>query len=486
MRLRVAAIAVALVLLVGAGVGGWRAATYLESRCGGDDFRGVDGVQRAATGECVGVTDGQVIFSEDLRSVEQRIEMENNRVHGGGQAYVSIAYLTPMTLTASDADTPESLRHELEGAYTALYRENNTRGPGYTPQLRLLLANDGSGGAQWSVAVDDIEQRQKSSDHLVAVAGLGPSFDTTWLAIRSLSTAGIAMMGATMTANDLISPKDLARVSPTNTDEANALVNYTRGRSGVHTALIIQSTDSSDRYAQTLGTGFQEFQDHTHYSLVGQRIQQYEPERAASDFGQIMANICAAHPDVLFFAGRGRELPALLSALSSRPCPDTPINIITGDDASTMPVDEVVTTALGRGVTLTYATLAHPMEWDTPLAPSGQANNYRDFSDQYRKLFGTEPLDDGQAIMAYDAVLAVSTAVHHIARSNMTPGDVAGEWKLLNQSNSVPGASGLIGFKNDGTPENKAIPLVQLLQTGQVRFLQVSWPCGSPPPATCP
>src|SRR6266436_521565 len=73
-------------------------------------------------GECIGVTDGRVVFATDepFRSKEKELE---DKILAQNQAvtepYVSIALLTPLTLQPTDSETEDSLLHELVGAYAA-------------------------------------------------------------------------------------------------------------------------------------------------------------------------------------------------------------------------------------------------------------------------------------------------------------------------------------------------------------------------------
>ncbi len=51
-------------------------------------------------------------------------------------------------------------------------------------------------------------------------------------------------------------------------------------------------------------------------------------------FTNQMAGLCAKNPDVIYFAGRGRDLPKFLAPLAKTHCAEKPLTVLTGDDAS--------------------------------------------------------------------------------------------------------------------------------------------------------
>lgn len=481
-RRRIVAAVVVGLLLMGAGVGVWQGVTFLRLRCGEGPI-GVDGLQRTTPGgECVGVTDGREVFLADLRDVESRIATEDGKVRGQDGGYVSVAYLSPMSLTDKDTIPVDSLRHEIEGAYMAQMSINTGLAP--KPRVQLLLANEGSQGVQWHLAVQEVE-RSVGRDHLVAVAGLGPSRDVTMKSISELSKAGIPMMGSILTTDTLPALPFVARVAPTNADEVKALINYTRAT--YHTALIVRSKDRSDSYSASLADQFQQAANAGGaYRLVGQKTQEFDPDYRGSQFSQIVQNICAAGPappEVVLFAGRSKHIPAFLDALNDRSCANAPINVVTGDSASALQlrdpsVKATVVKALRGRVTLTYSSLAHPQQWG---AGATQQPGYASFVTQWHNDFPLESMDDGRAMMAYDSMLAVYNAISKVAaRGNgeWSMAEIAGEWTLLNGANATHGATGTISIGTDGNPQNKAIPILQIGPDATVRFLQLACPDG--------
>jgi ABC-type branched-subunit amino acid transport system substrate-binding protein len=426
---------------------------------------------------CVGVSDGQSLMASDLADVEKDIHDQNQAVVDSGVPYVSVAFLTPMSLVPGrDAATTDSVLHELEGAYVAQYLADN--GPAAVrPRIRLLLANDGSLGEQWPTVVGELKQRTGGSDHLVAVAGLGQSLKSTADAIHQLDSVPLAMVGDTITADDLHQIRSLVRVSAPNTDEAYAAAQYLPSTSQV---LVIQDTNPDDLYARTLGDKFT-----TRWKprmIIGQVDFDSGTDDAADRLVEMSSDICASGASVVYFAGRGRDLGPLLTGLNTRICSTRPIEIVSGDDASSLDGSRDVRHALAGKISLVYTGLAHPDEWNRSTVKYG----YPVFLGQFTSSFPSDAgaaLDDGNAMMAYDSMETVVAAVRLTAnaRKPVTAGGIIQHWSALNGLGScVAGASGPIAFAPDGNPTNKPIPVLAVDQTLKSSFVTLQWPTGTP------
>ncbi len=454
-------------------------------------------------GECIGVSDGSVVFpsSSELGEVMGSIREENRRVEQSGEPYVSVAYLVPLVPPEGDDDLSEVLRHELQGAYLAQRKANRAEA---VPLIRLLVANAGEENQQWEPVVTQLLGRVGAPEHLVAVAGLGLSLEATRQAITALTDAGMPTIAAALTADNLRaepgedSVRGLVRVAPTNTDEARAAAAYLKLSLGIRSALLIQDTNETDLYPSTLSSAFQAaFPDATH-TLI-EPAEQYDSSlpAVANTFRLMMASICQQQPDIVYFAGRDTHLEAFVELLPQRPCLDFRVNIVTGDagagtvNALNRQLDErrpELRAALEANVTLRYTALAHPGAWGTTPSSFSRASIGSFAQDCegdtcFRTLFLDEPLDDGRAIMGHDAVL---TAIEAIRRSvtqqepTTDPGKVAQLLGQLRGTNAVPGASGWISFDERGNPIEKAIPILELMPDGTVAFVQLTSPSGAP------
>ncbi|WP_067477181.1 ABC transporter substrate-binding protein [Nocardia amamiensis] len=468
---------VVVVALVGALVG-VPAVVEWTKRCG-------DGVARVGPyDECVGVTDGSVVFAPELADIEERIRKENSDVVSRSVNYVSVVLLLPITWQRDDVVTREWVRHHLEGAHLAQLAANHTTlMGGDTPLIRLLLANAGSGLGQWSSALDELERR-RASERIVAVTGIGLSVDNAVHAMHRLADSGMPMIGSTITADTLTGIRGFLRVSPTNAALARAAANYVE--SHAKSAVLVRDLNPHDHYTATLGDQFAKYFQGSTPRFTG-RTELYDSVNPGVDntFHLMMPNICAAGPDVVFFAGRALHATTFIQALAGRNCQDKKIKVLTGDDMAFYSIPDVaLRTALDSQVSVVYTELAHPDAWNGNHPDVFNRDSIRQFSDDcqgpacYRTL-SADRLDDAVAIVAYDAVL---TAVRAIRLGSGGGGNTLGPEHVLqamlrlNGETAVPGASGKMSFDDGGNPINKPVAMLEVLPGHPPKFDRVSWP----------
>jgi hypothetical protein len=440
--------------------------------------------------ECIGVTDGNFVFSAELADVERRIHDENVAVAATGKPHVSIAYFLPMTHSADDTQPLAWVQHQLEGAFLAQYRANHDVASGNLPLIRVLLANPGSKMTQWEPVVAEIARRTTSPDRLVAVAGIGQSLETARQAMRRLSEQQIPIIGSTITADDLSEIPGLLRAASPNSAEALAAATYAKGTA--RTALLIQDTNDSDLYPKTLASAYtQGFTDDSHH-LAGQ-TELYDSSLPGvnNTFLQMSPNICFSKPDVVFFAGRGVDLANLVIQLGGRNCQDQHITILSGDDVSIVPFEQTsIRRALESGITVRYTALAHPAAW-TNASKAFSPDSVQTFTDDaskcatcLRALFPNDTLDDASAIMAHDAILTAVRAIRLASGSSgavVSPRDVLQVKNRLHDTGAVPGASGWMSFDEHGTARDKVVPILEVKPDGTRVFIQLSTPSATVP-----
>lgn len=436
------------------------------------------------------VTDGAHVFSDDLGPIEEKIKVENDRVVAQGLPYVSIAVVDIMHPDPGvDVATAAGVRHKLEGAYLEQLTANQPiAGRPQVPQIRLLLGNEGSRESSWYDMAIDLESRVNGTDHLVAVAGLGVSVDNTRHLVDELSTHQVAMVGSTITADGFNNIQGMVRVAPTNTDEAQAAVKYLQ-RSGALAAapriLLVQDQNPTDTYAQSLGTAFTAALDNP-----GLLAPTFAYDSRLANAATVLANhadrVCSADKvGMVYFAGRGVDLVGLLNGLAGRSCRDTPITVVTGDDASEL-VDQALWRGAGANLALLFTALAHSDMWDhdpaaaSPITRSEFGNCDRCF----HTLFPSDDLDDGNAIMSHDAVQTAVIAIRDMAGPRgSAPSTSAVAQELLQVS--VPGASGYLCFDTNHNPINKAIPIMTYGPDGRPHYRALSSAMGTPPTDNC-
>ncbi|MEU5366404.1 hypothetical protein ABZ354_23510 [Streptomyces sp. NPDC005925] len=450
--------------------------------------------------ECVGVATGAYDFDQPrLRDLVAAIDRENRSLKPDD--YVTVALLEPYT--ATDRDTVNHVLHQLQGSYLAQYRANHSAN-GQTPSIRLALANPGAGGVHWEYTVDQLERMTKGPDRLRAVTGIGQSTDNTTKAVRELTRRGIPVIGSSITADDLANGRHgadpfpgLARVSPTNTDQARALTHFAKVKPGE--ALLVYDKPG-DPYTNTLKTSFAQLLKGSPYEP-----QPFTPPADRSQegttpntFRQITDLVCDTpkSTDKILFAGRHTQLRQFINALGGRGCEDREFTLLTGDEGSYLTGDQDLDPhALSPHLTVRYTTLAHPDAWreKTP-ATGGSAKDFQTLerlvtqaqSDREKVgPIGPVALEDGQLIIAYDAM---QLAVHGVrgatpeGRTVPPLADVGLQWSLVKGSLKVRGASGWICLDVHGNPYNKAVPIVELTPDVKPRFVRNAWPEDDEPP----
>ncbi|MFG2882081.1 ABC transporter substrate-binding protein [Streptomyces sp. NPDC048297] len=472
-----------------------RALTHQDRSCAPGVARPVD------DDECVGVATAPYDFGHaQLRDVVRAIGRENDRLKPG--SYVTVAMMLPYSSTAPT--NLNDIQHQLQGAYLAQYQANHESN-GEAPQIRLVLANPGSGGGHWRQVVDTLVAMTTSRDRLRAVAGIGQSTDNNKDAVRELTRHHVPVIGSSITADDLANGqrgKDpfpgLARVAPTNTDEARALASFAEVSAGK--ALLVYDKPG-DPYTRTLQESFA--------ALI--KGSPYEPQpftppadrsregTTANTFRQITHLVCdtSRETDTILFAGRHTQLRQFINALGGRGCQDRAFTVLTGDEASYLTHEKALDRdALRHNLSVRYTSLAHPDAW-TRATPKtgGSAAGLRTMltllaSGQRAPVgpIGTVALDDGQLIIGYDALRLTVHGIREAVPDGRTVpalADVGLQWPQVKGSLRVDGASGWICLDAHGNPYDKAVPIVELTPEGGSRFVRIAWPEGRPPTKEC-
>lgn len=489
----------AVVLAGAASVGGLQLAKTLDTRppCMNDGVTVV--THDAGSGDCVGVTDGSYLFDQEykpLKDVEGKIKAEDQKVRASGKGkYVSVAYLLPVPTSAGSAVPIESVTEELAGAYAAQMFANSHAVEGsQEPPIQLLIASNGTQGPSKRddyQAVDRDIENDKTSQNLVAVAGVAVSEQSTINEVKTLANERIPVFGSDISSDDLDSVKNFVRVSPGNLAAANAILSYSKEK--YSRAFLVSDQNTSDRYTATLVSDF------PHFSGGGNSIVEHESYDSSAGqgsvqgrVGQMAHDICARSPQIVLFAGRAPELGALLSAFGSQAqCTSQGknIKIVTGGDVTNLVVDSGMRDGL-KYVDLYYAGEAIPSEWGNKTCQqqastvnpqvSGQ-QGYQNFAATFRHQFGVEFSDqDGVAMTGYDGMMTAASAIRLASGSSpiLTPTSVAQELSALQSQDSVVGASGPVSFANYGNqkdgsnPFRKVFPILRLDPTNGPTFVQ--------------
>lgn len=472
-----------VIVLLGMAAAYW---VYTSSTTCGPEVKWIDN-------QCIGVTDGRVPLSEDLQDVLHRIHQQNEKIDSADHV-VSVAYLVPLPKSPNDNLT-ELLRHELQGAHIAQLRANQTTvGP---PRVRLLVANYGDRSSEWQRVTRQVLDKVGQPERLVAAVVTGRSEDPTVMAIDALRSGGVPVIASRLTGNELTfldEPRvqGLARVAPTNNDQAESIALSLQQTAS--SALLVQDSNPRDSYLLSLGESFQDrFEDQTHQLLKPTELFTSQFPGVESRMKRVLRNICVQRPDVVFFAGRTPALTAFVAALPERPCSDVPIRVVAGADAAEFPTEvrgnaelrnALKTKPANAEVSVIYTSQAHPGSWSgspDSFAPDSMYYLGPDCEGErcYKALFAGEQMDDGAAIIGHDAVTVADRAIHS-EQINDTPGLIIQEFNSMRGDGAVAGASGWISLDENGNTVNKAVAILQVKPDGTVQWLGLNSRDGLP------
>jgi ABC-type branched-subunit amino acid transport system substrate-binding protein len=475
-----------------------------------------DLVQR--DGQCIGVTDGGSggEFLPALAKVSQAIEDENEKAEQSGE-YATVALMLPMT-PGDPAETRQVL-NEVKGAYLAQWEANEGARLGeQRPAVRLVLANPGRGYEHWKdVTGQLIAMADDPVQKLRAVTGFNLSVDSTERAISALTLAGVPVVGGPVTADEMENKRfesggerypGMARIVPTNSEQASALVNHNRRTPKEDTVLVVD-TRAGDTYNKSLADAFRKA---VPSSTKDREFHSPGPDElgdVANQFRDLVDLLCDQGAHHIYFAGRPLHLRSFLHQLAMNPCGNLNFEVITGSGASTVASQlsdedwkELGTTdAQGnRKITVQYSAAGHPEEWERGALTGAAKNFYASSRQEMRdlqalnsrlasRMGGRIEWADSRAMTSHDSVYVAVNAIKraYLPDGGGVPGakGVAQQWAYTYANRGVAGATGMICLDNSGNPYNKAVAIVTLDPSiKSVRFNALAWP-EKKPSRTC-
>ncbi|MFD5091566.1 amino acid ABC transporter substrate-binding protein [Amycolatopsis thailandensis] len=436
---------------------------------------------------CVGLNldSGPMREDDPLGPLEKLVKGRNDAAGDNFRTIVVLENLTPDRKV--DSQPFPFVQREVQGAITAAWPKNGPAG------FKLLLANYGSNADHWRVVADEIIAAA-AAQRVVAVTDVGVSSENSRALVAELSARGIATIGATVTADNMNTDlkgartENFFRVGPTNTDEARAAAGYIATH-GFQRVMMIQGNSKEDTYATTLAEAFK-----SSSKVPVLFTKAYTPKPLADTsreaylrglFRSWHNDICGAKPDLIYFAGRGLDLGALVAALAGDGACEglDSLTVMTGDDASTLAGNPL---ELNKdiGVRLRYTALAYPDQWDMftadPAYPTYK-KNYDNFVAEFTGTHGFPKgeLWDGAAMIEHDAVAAaVEAATRNVSADPVSMPDMV---RTIDCNSAVPGATGFVAFDQvTGNQLDKALPILSIDADGSVHPVDLVWSRGRP------
>ncbi|MGW7410986.1 ABC transporter substrate-binding protein [Streptomyces sp. NPDC054863] len=460
--------------------------------------------------ECIGVTAGDRVFMPELADVTRRIKEENLRI--AAQPHVTIALMIPMT--SDHIEVRKQILHEVQGAYIAQYYANGAdaaaKKDGEHPKIRLVLANPGKDRDQWRPVADQLAAMAKSGDNLRTVFGFDLSVKPTADAIKYLTKdKKIPVVGGPITGDEFSGYPLFARIAPTNSDQADALVHFDT-KLDLERAILVQDT-RSDPYNNSLLQAYEEKLRKSPHEPMPFESEGTDIEGGlSSEFKRMATDICVLRPEVntVYFAGRPVHLRQFLNELArNRPCKSQPFTVVSGSGASTLYSDEKLDWAALRGeggtgqrwrkVTVQYTSISHPDGWLSAKAPKtgGSSKAINALKERLKAPTPVGPIGppdiyDSRTVSVHDSALTAIEGIRLHAEGRKeayipTLREIGRDWNGLRGVHKVDGASGWICIDNNGNAYNKAVAIVRLdpeVKHKDPTFVGLAWPKKTPPP----
>jgi hypothetical protein len=482
---RVAVLPVAFVLLIAIVAGGvwWlgesraaRAAAFREQHCGLDPADPRAEYLATLDGECIGAS-AEPIFNESAGLLEaQQVIADQNaaaeRLHRDDRSrqFFSVAYVSEMS--ASKAVLPSEVER-LQGF--AARQRRQLDGNVADPLVRILFVNAGREMRHGPEAVGKLARMMVRDRTIVAVVGLAMSNRKTVETIRALGAAGIPMIAAPLTADNLQRESPLYyQVAPQNIREAQIAAKYARFELGIAGPVtVVTSGNPEDLYDATLSADAR-----AEFAKEGFTVDQLTytpsphmgtPEKPSPrEIGQ---RLCGTD-GLVFYTGRSADFAQLLDGVNVV-CNSSPPAILTGDGIARYVADAQ---SRKRFPQIPFDYLA--------LALGGQTcNSGGDLNDTLRELFPArcsragDSFLTGDAPTGYDALAVIVAAVNKLRGTTVTPGAVWHMMTELTGSSRIDGESGVIDFGRDGSqiPLNKFVAIMRV-ERGSTSRVQAT--CG--------
>jgi eukaryotic-like serine/threonine-protein kinase len=252
----------------------------------------------------------------------------------------------------------------------------------------------------------------------------------------------------------------------------------------LHATKAVLFVDPNNSYTQSLANAFS-----TQFKADGNQIVATElyTVNKPDTLPQLLNDATTHSPNLIYFAGYASDASVLLTDLPTSGLATVPIM---GGDAL-YEVGGYGSSFHAGASNLNFTTFAYPDEWQF-LCGQGQTYactpppffaDYKAFYDPNNQHTTGSPYGytraDGDAILSYDATLAMLTAVNNAltgSKTAITTNDLLLGIKAIQGKNAIQGVSGQIAFGSDGNPISKALVILKVVNGGFFTLVSVL-PC---------
>ncbi|MEU1513565.1 hypothetical protein ABZ490_15645 [Streptomyces sp. NPDC005811] len=434
---RVLAALVVTAALTGAGV----LVGAQPENCDDRRLHAFDRATEVVGGECVGLSDGTVVFGTDggvrldgraydrhgdgegaagtgLAQLMGLIAEENEDARAG--RYVVVFYVGELT-TGGEKNAVTALNglRELAGVHARQKSVNARDGAGgaNAPKVVVEVANGGRLMRQQDKAVTRIVRYTRDHpDEVLGVVGFSRDDEDTEGSVRRLRDAGLNVL-APQNSDDELAARyaNYFGLASTNQEEARAFRKAVdSGRVAVEPGevLILTPDGTGDTYSTQQAVDAEKALDATG-RLTARRM-------TYGTLAEVGEALCRPKLTALYFTGRAEKLTELADAVSSSRCAPEKLTIMTGDD-STKTLATAGQERLTGDVTLYYASLAAP---EHTLPTSQLPTHIADVLGVATPRDDDPLFEDGTMALAYDAMTVLYDAAQ---KASWRPEFVNGE-----------------------------------------------------------
>jgi hypothetical protein len=456
------ALALVVVLLIAGGL--WRNQVLASEYCDGGLF-GYDRNLVLIGGECIGTETananafvppgggvtlgGTVPAREDTPAVGSRVSLSQvslayleelidvqNRVAQSGP-HVTFVYAGALTGPDGSLDPQDDIE-ELAGVYAWQYNIDTALQDHV--KVSIDIANAGDGSAEEGRMAQTIVAAARQDPTITGVIGLGIDTSQSATAIGDLAQADLPVIDTTNSDDTFPGDWNYFGLSPTNAEEAAALVRRFAGRGHGRHAVVFERVGNNghatDPYAEQQASGARAALTNAGFQLAGAGPISYTPDSDLADSTAVEQDVCAVHPSVVYLAGRHEDMSQLVSLLDARKtCFAANVTVLSGDDMTFTEYRGTRARLLAPRMTLYYVAQTDPAHVGPGDTDNGSSLN-GDL--QIALNLATTP-DYTNSILANGLVALGFDAADVLYRASTTDSGLSGPEQALPRSSVAPG-----------------------------------------------